>query len=66
MQIKVRGSGFTSGITACLGGQAASVTLVDASTLQLAVPTLPSGPQDLVLTRSDGVSYTLASAITTT
>jgi len=63
--VQVRGSGFTAGITATLGGQSASVTFTDANTLTLTVPTLSSGPHDLTLIRADGASYTLASAIVT-
>jgi IPT/TIG domain len=65
LAIQVRGSGFTAGITATLGGQSASVTFTDANTLTLTAPALTSGPHDLTLTRADGVSYTLASAIVT-
>ena len=63
--VQLRGSGFTAGITATLGGQSASVTFTDANTLTLTVPTLSSGPHDLTLIRPDGASYTFASAIVT-
>ena len=63
--VQVRGSGFTAGITASVGGQSASVTFTDENTLTLTVPTLSSGPHDLTILRPDGVSYTLASAIIT-
>jgi hypothetical protein len=63
--VQLRGSGFTAGITAALGGQSASVTFTDANTLTLTVPTLSSGPHDLTLIRPDGASYTFASAIVT-
>ena len=63
--VQVRGSGFTAGMTATVGGRSASVTFSDESTLSLTVPTLSSGPHDLTLIRSDGISYTLASAIVT-
>ena len=62
-QIVVRGSGFDSGTTGSVGGIAASVSLTDVNTLALTIPTAPSGPQDLVLTRLDGESYTLENAI---
>ena len=61
--VQVRGSGFTAGITATVGGQSASVTFTDENTLTLTLPTLSSGPHDLTILRPDGVSYTLASAI---
>ncbi len=63
--VQVRGSGFTAGITATVGGESASVTFTDENTLALTLPTLSSGPHDLTILRTDGVSYTLASAIVT-
>ena len=63
-QIAVRGSGFDSSVTATVGGVAASVTVTDENTLALTVPTMtPSGPQDIVLTRSDGTTYTLQNGV---
>jgi hypothetical protein len=64
-QVTVRGSGFTTGLTATLGGSPASVNRVDENTLTLTVPVMAphAGPQDLVLTRSDGTSYTLENAL---
>jgi len=63
--ITVRGSGFTNGLTATLGGSPASVNRIDGNTLTLTVPAMGphAGPQDLVLTRSDGASYTLENAL---
>lgn len=63
--VQVRGSGFTAGITATVGGQSAPVTFTDENTLTLILPTLSNGPRDLTIIRPDGVSYTLASAIVT-
>ena len=63
-QVKVRGSGFNSSTTATVGGLSASVSFTDENTLTLTVPSVPSGPADIVLTNSDGTNYTLQSAIT--
>jgi hypothetical protein len=63
--IQVRGSGLTTGITVTVGGQSAAVTFTDQSTLTLTVPSLSSGPHDLTLSRPDGISYTMPSAIVT-
>jgi hypothetical protein len=62
-QITVRGSGFESGISATLGGVAASLIFTDSETLTLTVPNANSGFEDLVLTNPDGASYTLQNAI---
>ena len=62
-QIVVRGSGFDSGTTATVGGIAATVSFTDENTLALTIPAAASGPQDIVLTKLDGESYTLESAI---
>jgi YVTN family beta-propeller protein len=62
-QITVRGSGFDSGTTATVGGVTATVTYTDQNTLTLTVPSASTGPQDIVLTRSDGESYTLQNGI---
>jgi hypothetical protein len=62
--ITVRGSGFDSTTTATVGGVAASITFTDASTLSITIPAAKSGPQDIVLTKSDAESYTLENAIT--
>jgi hypothetical protein len=61
--ITIRGSGFDPSTSATLGGQAATVTFVDEDTLTLTVPTLTSGPADLLLTKSGGLSYRLENAI---
>ena len=62
-QITIRGSGFTTGLTATVGGQPASVRITDENTLTLTMPALPAGPQDIVLTASDGFAYTLENGI---
>lgn len=62
--VSVRGSGFQSGITATLGGKSASLSLTDRNTLVLTTPTLPAGPQQLVLTNPDGETVSLDAAFT--
>jgi len=62
-QIAVRGSGFDSGATASAGGGAASVLLTDENTLTLTIPGAASGPRDMVLTGSDGETYTPENAV---
>jgi hypothetical protein len=62
--ITVRGSGFNSSTTATVGGQQASVSFVDENTLTLTVPSLSSGPQDILLTNDDGPTYTLQRGLT--
>jgi len=64
-QIVVRGSGFDSGTTATVGGVAASVSVsvTDENTLTLTIPSAASGPEDIVLTRSDGEVYTLENGV---
>ncbi len=62
-QVLVRGSGFTAGTSATVGGQPTAVNFTDDSTLTLTMPALASGPQDIVLSNPDGTIYTLQSAI---
>ena len=62
-QVIVRGSGFDSSTTATVGGVAASVTVTDENTLTLTIPAAASGPQDIVLTRTPGETYTLENAV---
>jgi hypothetical protein len=57
-QITVRGSGFDSSVTATVGGEPAPVSVVDENTLTLTVPAAASGPEDVVLVRGDGATYT--------
>jgi hypothetical protein len=63
-QTTVRGSGFDSSITATVNGQAANVTFVDENTLSLTVPSLPSGPATIALTKGDGTSYSEPALLT--
>jgi hypothetical protein len=63
--VTVRGSGFQSGVTATLGGKAATVALTDMNTLILTTPALAAGPQQLVLTNPDGESVSLDAAYVT-
>jgi hypothetical protein len=62
-RITVRGSGFDAGTTATVGGIAATISVTDQNTLTLTMPQVASGPQDIVLTRSDGETYTLENGI---
>jgi hypothetical protein len=57
-QVTIRGSGFDSSTTATVGGQSASVSLVDENTLTLTIPSVSSGPAAIALTNSEGASYT--------
>jgi DNA-binding beta-propeller fold protein YncE len=62
-QLTVRGSGFQQGITAMIGGTAASVDFVGDNTLHLTAPALPAGGAQLVLTNPDGERYILDAAV---
>jgi IPT/TIG domain len=62
-QITVRGSGFDAGTTGTVGGVAASVSFTDQNTLTLTIPSGPPGPEDIILTRSDGETYTLENGV---
>ena len=62
-QVTVRGSGFDSTLNATIGGQAAASSVSDQNTLTITVPAAASGPQDVVLSRGDGASYTLENGI---
>ena len=57
--IFIRGSGFVAGTVVTLNGQMATATFVDSDTLNVKVPSLPSGPVHVVLTNPDGQTYTL-------
>jgi hypothetical protein len=63
-QVTVRGSGFDTSITATVGGDPAAVSVADENTLILTVPAAASGPEDLVLVRGDGATYTYESGLT--
>jgi hypothetical protein len=62
-QVTVRGSGFDSSITATVGGEPASVNVTDENTLTLTVPAAGGGPEDILLTRGDGATYTMENGI---
>jgi hypothetical protein len=58
--ISIRGSGFTQQTTATCNGSNATVTFVDADTLQLALPgSLAKGPVSITLANPDGSTYNL-------
>jgi hypothetical protein len=63
-QVTVRGSGFDTSITGMVGGEPAAVNVADENTLMLTVPAAASGPEDLVLVRGDGATYTYESGLT--
>ena len=46
-----------------VGSVAATVNVIDENTLTLTVPSVASGPQDIVLTRGDETTYTLENGI---
>jgi IPT/TIG domain len=62
-QVTVRGSGFDAGTTATVGGLAATVSFTDENTLTLTIPAAASGPEDIVLKRADGETYTLENGV---
>jgi hypothetical protein len=62
-RVVVRGSGFDSTVSATVGGVTASVSITDQNTLTLTIPAATSGPEDIVLTRGDGESYTLENGV---
>ncbi|HEV2617499.1 MAG TPA: IPT/TIG domain-containing protein [Candidatus Acidoferrales bacterium] len=63
--ITVRGSGFTQATAATFNGTAATVTFVDANTLQATVPaSLSSGSVSVTLTNPDRSTYTLENVFT--
>jgi IPT/TIG domain len=63
-QVKVRGSGFDASVTATVGGEPASASITDENTLTLTVPAVAAGPEDIVLVRGDGATYTYESVLT--
>jgi len=63
-QITVRGSGFSTSTTASVGGQVATLALVDANTLTLTVPALSAGPTTIMLSNGDGQTYTATGLLT--
>jgi hypothetical protein len=63
-QVTVRGSGFNSSTTATVNGLAAAVSFTDENTLSLTIPGASAGPAVIVLTNSDGTTYTAATLLT--
>jgi hypothetical protein len=63
-QITVRGSGFNSSTSATVGGPAATVSVTDQNTLTLTIPNLNPGPATIILTNSDGTTYTAVGLLT--
>jgi hypothetical protein len=60
--VTIRGSGFQAGTKATLGGKALAIAFKDKNTLTFAVPALPAGGQQVVLTNPDGESVSLDAA----
>jgi hypothetical protein len=60
----VRGSGFNSSTTATVNGLAAAVSFTDENTLSLTIPGASAGLAVIVLTNSDGTTYTAAYLLT--
>jgi IPT/TIG domain len=57
-------SGFQSGATVKLGGNSATATFEDSSTLTATTPAVSPGPQQIVITNPDGESVALDAAFT--
>ena len=62
--VTVRGSGFVQSTTASMNGKNASATFVDADTITLTIPALPSGSAQLSLGNPAGQGYVLDNAFT--
>jgi hypothetical protein len=45
-----------------MNGTAAATQFIDTDTLQITVPTMPSGPASITLSNPDGTSYKLDAA----
>src|SRR5882724_8721701 len=61
--IQLRGSGFVAGITATIGGKAATCSVVDSETLSCTVPNLVAGATAISLTNPDGQTYSFENAL---
>lgn len=61
--LRIRGSGFQTGIKVTIGGKAAAATLVDMNTLSVVSPGLPAGPQQLTIANVNGESVALDAAV---
>jgi hypothetical protein len=62
--LTLRGSGFQQGTTVALGGVSVSAVFVDANTLRVIAPQLPSGSARITLQNPDGSSYSLDAVYT--
>jgi hypothetical protein len=62
--LTIRGSGFQSGATVTIGGKSAATNFVDINTLTVTTPSLTAGRQQIIITNSNGDSYTLDAAFT--
>jgi hypothetical protein len=63
--VTVRGTGFVNGTTATVGGMASAVSFVNASTLNITLPSsLSKGSTQLTLTNPDGSTFALDDAFT--
>jgi hypothetical protein len=62
--LTIRGSGFQSGATVTIGGKSVATTFVDINTLTVTTPPLTAGPQQIIVSNSNGDSYTLDTAFT--
>jgi len=60
--ITIRGIGFEPHATVTIGGQPASSTFENATTLRVTTPALPLGPATVQVTNDDGGEYTLPAA----
>jgi IPT/TIG domain len=60
--VTIRGSGFQPTATVTFGGIAATTTFVDASTLQVTTPPLPTGGVRVTISNSASSSYSLDAA----
>jgi WD40 repeat protein len=61
--VTIRGSGFVAGTTAKIAGKSTSCSLVDARTLQCAVPEANAGLAPMTLSNPDGQTYALEAAV---
>jgi hypothetical protein len=62
--LTLRGSGFQPGVNVMIGAKAASANFVDINTLTVTTPALAPGPQQIIVTNSNGDSYSLEAAFT--
>lgn len=61
--LTVRGDGFEAGITAKIGGQSASCSLIDPQTLQCTLPNVNAGLEPMTLSDPDGQTYSFEAAV---